>query len=346
MDYDLCPLPSPTRTFSIGPSEGTPHNTTHRQRQNDCPMDRVELHPSAALEWDHRLSSLCLDLTERLQQCQALLASSAGQNDKRYQPTINIERTPSIYDTEIDGSMGGSLTTSADLQPPRNEMPWSSTLFGHCLGDTEEFVTILRSYGSSSLSKDSMTDSDRELGILVVLNLVSAYLQIVTIYDKLLRCICSRLFDQPPISAASYCSSSTSPLSSRRPSVALIGKNVGDASQLQILPGLQLAGFFVQQGTLQSKLLIVTMLHQFEAIERLLGLPAEFRVTDSKEAEKGLLQRDTRAKNIMTAVMTSIGSFKMPSAAAASSVASDGGDSSSLSILSSLRQTIKRVQAF
>ncbi|KAK3317500.1 hypothetical protein B0T19DRAFT_435104 [Cercophora scortea] len=353
IDYDFCPLPSPTRTFSISTSEETPHTNVHQQQHNDRRVDHMEPPPSAALEWDNRLSSLCLDLTERLQQCQTLFHTPPGQSDKRCQPPVTIERTASIYDTDIDSSTSVGPMTSADVQQAQNEMPWSSTLFGHCLGDTEEFVTILRSYSSSSLSKDSMTGPDRELGILVVLNLVAAYLQIVTIYDKLLRFICSRLFDQSPIPAGTSSSVSTSSYSSRRPSVASFGNIPGEASQLQILPGLQLAGFFVQQGTLQTKLLIVTMLHQFEAIERLLGLPAEFRVTDrigpdDEEAGRGLFQRDKRAKNVMTAVMSNIGTVELSSEAVVSAAAQYGDDNSgrSMSILSSLRQTIKKVHTF
>ena len=53
---------------------------------------------------------------------------------------------------------------------------------------------------------------------------------------------------------------------------------------MQTLPGLYLAGFPVQQSSLQIKILIQTIQHQFEPIEKALGLPVEMRVSERKEA--------------------------------------------------------------
>ncbi|KAF4625319.1 hypothetical protein G7Y89_g12847 [Cudoniella acicularis] len=111
------------------------------------------------------------------------------------------------------------------------DMPWSTKLFGETLNNTSNLLAILQSYKKSS---------PQNLSIIVLLNLLSAYLQIVTIYDKLLQCLCKQL-------------SSSSPS--------------------QILPGLQLAGFSVQQSNLQTKLLMDVMLHQLAAMEQVLGLP-------------------------------------------------------------------------
>lgn len=55
------------------------------------------------------------------------------------------------------------------------------------------------------------------------------------------------------------------------------------------------------QGNLQTKILIHAILHQFDLIERLLGLPADLRVTDKPGVYSGLFG-DDRARALLRAV--------------------------------------------
>ncbi|TLD10905.1 hypothetical protein PgNI_06554 [Pyricularia grisea] len=49
------------------------------------------------------------------------------------------------------------------------------------------------------------------------------------------------------------------------------------------LPGVKLAGFEVEEGRLQLKLLVHTIMHQFESMETLLALPAELKIAGKQE---------------------------------------------------------------
>lgn len=51
------------------------------------------------------------------------------------------------------------------------------------------------------------------------------------------------------------------------------------SSSFQILPELKLAGLPVHEASLQIKILVLAISHHFETMERLLGLPAELRVS-------------------------------------------------------------------
>ncbi|RDW74768.1 hypothetical protein BP6252_05910 [Coleophoma cylindrospora] len=157
----------------------------------------------------------------------------------------------------------------------------NSNLFGDMLCSTSEFLAIIQSYGvveSSSVSSEDRPQTTYKLrpplGVINVLNLLASYLQIIAICDNLFLRLHERL-----------CAASQSPVSG-----------------LQTLPGLRLAGFPVQQGNLQTKLLIHAIQHQFETIEKILGLPPEFRVSDRREAYMGLLD-DERAQSLLKATM-------------------------------------------
>ena len=73
-------------------------------------------------------------------------------------------------------------------------------------------------------------------------------------------------------------------------------------SGLQIVPDLRLAGFPLQHGTLQIKILIQVIVHQSEMIEKALGLPVEYRVSGRQEHYTGLLG-GREARGLVKAVM-------------------------------------------
>lgn len=233
-------------------------------------ISAIEETPSI-VEWDHRLSTLSQNLSSRLHQCHALEVLQIS------------DESPC---SESISSTNGDIDLKMTASQQRREIPWNSKLFGAVLCDTSEFLAILQSYHSPSGS-----DSNNQLGSIVLLNILLSYLQIITIYNKLLQSLGKRLFES---------SSTSSPLAT--------DDSGGD--EMQILPGLQLAGFFVQQENLQTRILMDAMLHQFASIERSLGLPFEFQVTerpqktDGKCSGKGtsLFENDQRAKDMLAAV--------------------------------------------
>ncbi|RYP18463.1 hypothetical protein DL765_003917 [Monosporascus sp. GIB2] len=162
----------------------------------------------------------------------------------------------------------------------RNGIPHAN-LFSDTLTITSEFVSIVQSLSLSRHLEESSEDdpgmartSKPLFSIIIILNLLSNYLMIVAIYDNLF----TRLQEQ---------------LSNNR-AEAIAG--------LQTLPGLQLGGFSVQQGNLQTKILIEAIWYQFEIMERLLGLPVEYRVSDKREVYTGILHNEW-AQDLLKAVM-------------------------------------------
>ena len=231
---------------------------------------------------DHRLSSLNLDLSRQY------LAIARTQDSSMQDMSSD---SPPVTD---NGKVG-------------QEGLVSSKLLGEALSDTSEFLAIIQSYGTErrGSNSDTIPNTSPNLGIIVILNLLSAYLQLVVIYDKLFHCLNNQLFEA----------------------------SLGLVAGLETLPGLQLAGFSVQRGNLQTKILIHAILHQFEMIERILGLPAQFRVTEKQDNYSGLFE-DGRAKCLLEAMSNE----KWYHAAI--------DDHCGLKALSSLREMLKRVQTF
>jgi hypothetical protein len=211
-------------------------------------------------EYDLRLSRLCLDLSRQL-----YLARSRPW-DTTILNTGHLESAG-----EAKGTDGPSLS---NCNP-----------FGDVLRSTSEFLAIIQSYGLADRSPPGCSDthdaqmihpSKPPLGVIIILNLLSSYLQIIAIYDNLFL----RLYEL-------LCGTSQK-------------RSVTD---LQTLPGLRLAGFPVQQGNLQTKILIQAIKHQFEMLEKVLGLPAEFRVSDRRDDVYTGLIEDQRAQSLLNAVM-------------------------------------------
>ncbi|KXX82177.1 hypothetical protein MMYC01_201686 [Madurella mycetomatis] len=235
-DFSAMAPPSPPSTLSTGSTSGTFPNRIHdnssinrepgsytqvREQPDRPPPEDPQPPKLRETELNHRLSSLCLTLSGRLQKC---------QNDG----TAQLEQ----------------------------DLPWNPEVFGSALDDTAEFLNIIRSCQLGAVGKMNSTETSTSgLGIVITLNLLSAYIQMVTIFDRLLRSLRTQLGSEMDLLH-------------------------GDGRGPQALPNLQLAGFAVQQGGLQARILLATMLHQFNSMGRLLGLPAEFRVMGSLRGER------------------------------------------------------------
>jgi hypothetical protein len=247
-------------------------------------------------EYKSQLFNFNLKLSKRLQYCHTMLRKC----------NYNYEITDMAHSNSL-------LATNNNINAPE-EIP-DSKLFGHVLNDTSEFLNIVQSYSfesnnesaetTSSSSRRTSQNSSPHVGIVLILNLLSAYLQIVEIYDKLFLSLSKQIFKA----------------------------TMDPVHELQILPGLQLAGFSVQQGNLQIKILIQTILHQFDMIERLLGLPTEFRVTEKQDVYLGIFEDDI-SKGMLKAISS-------PKSRPISLSNQDG-----LPALTSLQHMINRIQTF
>ncbi len=219
-------------------------------------------------ECDLRLSQLSVDLCRQMQLCMT--------GSQRWDATN--------MGPKFSGSPFKFMGKGPDDQS-------NSNAFGDALCSTSEFLAILQSYGRADAGPSSVgsnhrrtasnTTSRPSIGFVCILNLLSSYLRIIAIFDSLYL----RLYE------LLCCSTTSSPESSA-------------GAGLQILPGLQLAGFSVQHGSFQTKILIQVTQHQFEMIERILGLPAEFRVSDRRDAYPAGLLGDGWARNLLQAVIS------------------------------------------
>jgi hypothetical protein len=141
------------------------------------------------------------------------------------------------------------------------------------LQNTEAFIHILHCLSNGAelnldggyqapISTHDTSISPPSLAFLSVLDLTSCFLRIVDLFNMLLSSLVLELATHSPLQRRSSSSSVT--------------------SALQILPDLKLAGLAVQEVSLQTKILVLTITHHFETMERLLGLPADLRVSDCK----------------------------------------------------------------
>ena len=250
---------------------GTTGRTTYpdsimKETHRRRPSGSVESVLSGA-ECDLRLSQLSLDLCRQMQLC-------ITESHRWDTTTMDRKASENPFNFMRKGADGQS----------------NSNAFGDALCSTSEFLTILQSYGrgdansSSAGSNNHRTASNAtsqpSLDFVCNLNLMSSYLRIIAIFDSLYL----RLYEL-------LCYSTTSSA----------GSFAG--AGLQILPGLQLAGFSVQQGSFQTKILIQVTQHQFEMIERILGLPTELRVSDRRDVYPMGLLSDGLAKGLLQVVI-------------------------------------------
>lgn len=127
---DRCDTRGPNITGSSSSSSSSsvtcaqPAGRTQTQKLSATPSGSAE--PSSdVLPWDHRLSNLCLRLSTRLQQFEAILGRSEG----------NIRHT--------------SSQPNETAQVPEHQeavSTWTPKLLGEVLGDTAEYLAIAQSY--------------------------------------------------------------------------------------------------------------------------------------------------------------------------------------------------------
>lgn len=207
---------------------------------------------------DLRLSQLNVDLCQQAQRNMA-----ADQQSGRTQ--VGADRELAEAETGPRYMSGHPDTTGQSKE------------FGDALCSTSEFMTIMESKLDDIAPKDPSTLHEAHwplANLTCVLNLISCYLLIVAVFDRLVF----RLYEQMICDG----NDSPSPDSSKTP----------HSAGPQTFPGLRLASFHVQQSNLQTKILIQIIEHQFQMIERSLGLPVELRVSSDRREpyEEGLLQ--------------------------------------------------------
>ena len=256
---------SPSMFGIDGGDSNADFSVTFEQMQHGCidnfPIDQH----NNILQCNTRLSNLNLDLSKRLQQC---LGSMSGDLPRSHDPRSKFEGN-GLWD--CDGT---------------------NTIFERALGDLSEFIAVIRSYTSKKndlvqgvstgepirqgAASGPAIGPTRPISLVVLLNLFSAYFQIVTIYDKIIGALHIRLCGVGPL-----------------------GSSCGGFGQRT--PDVRLLGFSASQGALQTKILIHAILHQFDVIERTLGLRADLRVTDTQGVHLGLFE-DERARSLLGAV--------------------------------------------
>ncbi|KAI6084263.1 hypothetical protein F4821DRAFT_243059 [Hypoxylon rubiginosum] len=164
-----------------------------------------------------------------------------------------------------------SLSPSQESDYPVESGTWNSHTLGDILRDTVEFIGIVESHIPSRGSSTTRLNTSR-LGTVVQLNLLSVHLQIIATYDRLLQ----HFYDQ----LCTDVLTPSSPTSSRQtPSTYGLGP--------LDLPGMEVAGFQVQQGTLQTKIVLETILHHLAVLERVMGLSMAWKVTDKQRDSPG-----------------------------------------------------------
>lgn len=236
-----------------------------------------------------------------------------GCDHRLFNLNLDLSKQLQQYLTVTRPQDSPMMDINSDSSPAADrgqEEPLRSNLLGDALSDASEFLAIIQSYrterrGSSSSGSDAISSTRPRLGLIVILNLLSVHLELVMIYEKLFQCLSNQLFD---------------------------ASSLANVDGLQApLPGLQLTDFSSQRGNLQTKILVHAILHQFEMIERILGLPAEFRVTEKQDDNSGLFE-DGWARDLLEA-MSNGRSYH-------GAVDNHCG----LEALSSLREMLKRVQ--
>lgn len=170
------------------------------------------------------------------------------------------------------------------------ETSGQSKEFGDALCSTSEFMAIVQSK-LDDIGLDDPTKSHEAhwplINLSCVLNLISCYLLIVAVFESLVL----RLYEQM------ICDNKETPSSD--------SSKASHSAGPQTLPGLRLASFHVQQSNLQTKILIQIIEHQFEMIERSLGLPVELRVSsDCREPDEGGLLQSGLDEGLLQAVTT------------------------------------------
>ncbi|KAH0438504.1 hypothetical protein CcaCcLH18_03211 [Colletotrichum camelliae] len=189
-------------------------------------------------------------------QCDLRLSQLSVDLCKQMEVCKKSEQHPYEGDQPVTGE-------TSHIFPNRQADP---NAFGNALCSTSEFLIIFQCNTRRS-DMAGQGDPFPSPSFTCILNLLACYARIIAIFDSLLLDLYDQLKKGP--------TSTSQSAATRDP---------------QTLPGLQLGGFVVQQGTLQTKILVQTIEHQFETIEKTLGLPLELRVSGKQdEYPDGLL---------------------------------------------------------
>lgn len=239
-----------------------------------------EPRPLSAISCGTRLSHLRMQLSLHLQQC---LEDSAG-----------------FWDGDTDPTAKGHQQHHQHQRQTAVRNP-----FGEALCYTTELLGIIRAFmQQQSLSDASVSPSPSPsvsgtIDLVTMLDILSAHTQMVSIYDELFQRLYTRLRATAGPDGRGSSGSSPSSSSSAPPPQS-------SQPQFQALPGLQIAGFPVLQGTLQIKILMQAIMHQFETLERELSLPAELRVSKRTDTYPGgLIGRDPRTRHVVNSFFAS-----------------------------------------
>ncbi|KAK7715157.1 hypothetical protein SLS64_003854 [Diaporthe eres] len=278
---------SPSPAFTTDAVDWGNHDIFSPQARDDSESALVvsaanangESRPLSAISCGTRLSHLRMQLSLHLQQC---LEDSAG-----------------FWDSDTDANAKALHQHHHQQRQPAVRNP-----FGEALCYTAELLSIIRSFmqqqvfGDASLSPSPSSSVSGTIDLVTMLDILSAHTQMVSIYDELFQRLYARLRttagpDGRGSSGSSPSSSSSAPTAQSQP-------------QFQALPGLQLAGFPVLQGTLQIKILMQAIMHQFETLEKELSLPAELRVSKRTDTYPGgLIGRDPRTRHVVNSFFAS-----------------------------------------
>lgn len=200
---------------------------------------------------------------------------------------IRLSRLRMRLSLHLQQCLEDTVFWDTDMDVKEHQQPAVQNPFGEALCYTSELLTIIRFFVQQQAHGDSSELPSASvfgtINLITMLDILSAHTQLVSIYDGLFQ----RLY-------------------------AKLRNNVGQeapelsAPRLQTLPGLQLAGFSVLQGNLQTKILIQAIMHQFETLEKELSLPAELRVSKRTETYPGgLIGRDPRTRHVVNSFFVS-----------------------------------------
>jgi hypothetical protein len=84
---------------------------------------------------------------------------------------------------------------------------------------------------------------------------------------------------------------------------SLLEMREGEVASFQALPGLRLGGFPLSHGNLHIKIILQDLEHQLDLIERLMGLPAEYRLATQQETAEGIFRNSEELLVLLRAVM-------------------------------------------
>ncbi|KAI6777544.1 uncharacterized protein J7T54_003694 [Emericellopsis cladophorae] len=161
-------------------------------------------------------------------------------------------------------------TETAAAESPRE--PLCSHALGAALSSTSEFLDIIQSYKRLSRSAQHVDNPT------MLLDLLSFYFHLVSVFNYFFR----QLYDA--LGSGSF-----------QQDTALRG--------LHPLPNLNLSGFAVSGGKLQTRILLQAAHHQFKQIERNLGVPPEHAVSlRTRDANDSIC--DNRLRTIFQAVFS------------------------------------------